>query len=129
MKGRNVLVFLGILGVSAAWAQSEKVSFAKTIQPIFVDACADCHGPKKAKAKLDLTGEGAYAALVGAASNEWPTMDRVKPGDPEASYLWLKLDHRAPKGDGMPKGIFFSKRLPDDQLALIKRWIEEGAEK
>jgi hypothetical protein len=64
---------------------------------------------------------------VNAPSDQVPQVVRVKPGDPEGSYLWLKLQHKAAKGRGMPRGIFTSKRLPEAELEIIKRWIEAGA--
>jgi len=33
----------------------------------------------------------------------------------------------APEGSGMPKGLFFSRKLSQDDLALIRLWIQEGA--
>ena len=55
-----------------------------------------------------------------------PTV-RVKPGDPDNSYLWQKLQNKAAKGKGMPRGIFSTKRLPEAQLDVIRKWIEAGA--
>lgn len=102
-------------------------SYSKDVQPIFDKACVDCHGAKKAKAKLNLDAAVALKGLVDVPSEQVPGTVRVKPGDPEQSYLWLKLDHRAKEGDGMPKGMFGAKKLPQADLDLIKAWIEGGA--
>jgi mono/diheme cytochrome c family protein len=110
-----------------AQPQPRAISFQKDIQPIFTDSCVKCHGPKEQKAKLDLSDGKAYRALVNVPSAEVHSMMRVKPGDAEQSYLWLKLQHTAQKGDGMPKWWFWSRHLPQDQLTLIKAWIDGGA--
>jgi len=119
------LVVLLSLPVSAADAPT----LTKDVQPIFDRACTDCHNARKTKAKLNLSAATAGQALVNAPSDQVPQMVRVKPGDPEASYLWLKVQHRAEKGKGMPRGLFGSKHLPAADLEIIKRWIEAGAAK
>ena len=48
------------------------------------------------------------------------------PTDPEASYLWRKVDHTAPVGKGMPRTLFGAKRLPEREVELFRRWIETG---
>ena len=60
-------------------------------------------------------------------SKEVPGTVRVKPGEPDQSYLWLKLEHSASKGDGMPRGLFFSKKLSQNDMEAIKAWITAGA--
>jgi hypothetical protein len=52
----------------------------------------------------------------------------VKPGDPEQSYLWLKLEHRTEEGSGMPKGFFSAKRLNPKDLETVRAWIAAGAQ-
>jgi hypothetical protein len=63
--------------------------------------------------------------LINVKSTEMPSMVRVKPYDPLASYLYLKV-----RGDGgidgtcMPQG-----NCPDPVLeALFYEWIEAGAQ-
>ena len=108
-------------------AVPQEIFFSKDVKPILKKECVDCHGTKHAKADLDLSEDNALKNLLNVPSDEVPGIVRVKPGDPEQSYLWLKLDHRAQKGGGMPKGFLFSKSLPQDQLDLIKAWIAGGA--
>lgn len=60
-------------------------------------------------------------------STQRPGMLLVAPGDPEASYLWLKVDHRAPVGGGMPRTLFGARRLPEREVELYRRWIAGGA--
>lgn len=118
---------LVLLAGAALVAQAPAPTFSQDVAPILRRECAKCHGEKEQKARLDLTGPRAYESLVNAPSTEEKEILRVKPGDPEASYLWLKLEHRTAKGSGMPKGWFFASRLNEKDMAVIKSWILEGA--
>lgn len=128
-RGKAVLAAVfGSLFVGAAFLSGAPApSFDSRIQPILDRDCVECHGTKRAKARLDLSAGRARSNLVGIPSSERPEILRVSPGDPEKSYLWLKLDHSATEGSGMPKGLFFSKKLSQDDLDLIRLWIEAGA--
>lgn len=130
MQTKRLGWILGIvvaLSGAALMSQSAKVSLAQDVQPILDHHCVKCHGAKKQKGKLDLSAAVAHQNLVGAISSEVPSMVRVKPGDAELSYLWLKLEHRTTEGSGMPKGLFFARRLDQKDLDTIKAWIEGGA--
>jgi mono/diheme cytochrome c family protein len=102
-------------------------SYAADIEPIFLAACGDCHGADKPKKGLDLSRGKGHAALVDRPSQE-VDLTLVKAGDPAGSYLWHKLTHTQTEGKGMPRGIFSSSKLPQEQLDLIERWIVAGAQ-
>jgi len=128
MQKVAVLFLAGIVLIAAgALAQGVTPGYVQGVQPIFDRECVKCHGPKEKKAKLDLSAPESYKALVNVPSREVPTTLRVKPGDPEQSYLWLKLDHRTEEGSGMPKGFFSAKRLAPKDLDVVKAWIAAGA--
>jgi hypothetical protein len=80
-----------------------------------------------AKAKLVLERGIGYQRLVGPHSVQVPEMALVKPGDPDGSYLWMKLQHLTEEGDGMPRTLTGSKKLRTAELELYRRWIEDGA--
>ena len=105
------------------------VSFATDIQPILTTNCAvaGCHVGVGAPEGLDLQEGEAYANLVGVTSRQVPTLNRVEPGDPEKSYLFLKHRGDASIGSRMPLNnpTFFDAN--PDLLALERVWIEEGA--
>jgi mono/diheme cytochrome c family protein len=91
-------------------------------------SCASCHNPNGGAFRavgLDLSTEGTYDSLVGAASRQKPGAVRVVPGDPARSYLVQKVEGAADiSGVRMPiRGPY----LTDGQIAIIKRWIELGA--
>jgi hypothetical protein len=90
-------------------------------------ACTNCHNSGNAVVAggLNLTGAGAYSALVNAPSRDKPGAIRVIPGDPDGSYLIQKIEG-GPRivGDRMPQSGPF---LSSGQIAIIRRWIEQGA--
>lgn len=105
----------------------ETVSYARHLEPLVLAHCLGCHEADDPKAKLVLEEGTGYAQLVGRPSVQVPSMVLVEPGDPDASYLWLKLEHTAPEGKGMPRTPTGVKKLREAELALYRRWIEDGA--
>ena len=106
------------------------VSFANNIQPIFTTSCAlpACHIPPIPGGGLDLTPGTSYGQLVGVKSTETPLL-RVKKGEPNKSYLVLKVEG-APGISGlmMPSGCPTTMPcLTPDQMLAIRQWITECA--
>ena len=108
-------------------ADGEPASYARHLEPLVLKRCLSCHTAEEPKAGLVLEPGQGWQALVGPGSVQVPAMRLVAPGDLDASYLWKKLDHAAPVGDGMPHTVFGSKRLPAAELERFRRWIEDGA--
>ena len=107
--------------------EGDPVSYSSHLEPLVTAHCLGCHDSEDPKARLVLgPGEG-YGQLVGRRSVQVPEMVLVEPGDPDASYLWLKLQHRAPEGKGMPRTLTGIKKLRSAELELYRRWIEDGA--
>ncbi|MGA8596067.1 MAG: PSD1 and planctomycete cytochrome C domain-containing protein [Bryobacteraceae bacterium] len=112
-----LLVFAGAPFLSQGAAQKQnisssgKVDFVRDIQPIFQKSCLMCHGPHTQMAGLRLDSKQTVLAKV------------VVPGKSAESHLYQRV---AGIGDvaRMPMG----GRLADDQIAIIKQWIDEGAE-
>lgn len=107
--------------------ESEKVSYSAHLEPLVIAHCLGCHEAEDPKAKLVLESGTGYGQLVGRSSVQQPEMVLVDPGDPEASYLWLKLQHTAAEGKGMPRTPTGSKKLRPAELELYRRWIRDGA--
>ena len=76
---------------------------------------------------MDLTSTaGTFAALVGKASVEQPTLQRVKVSDAANSYVVHKLEGTAGiTGSRMPLGGPFLDQATIDQ---VKEWINAGAQ-
>ena len=105
---------------------TEVPDFVRDIQPILSKYCIDCHNPQKFAAKIDLTpGMGPMFAR---------------------SYYWLYLKDQisdgfngngnmAPYGFGSGsskllkklEGAHHAKRATDEELNLVKVWLDTGA--
>ena len=98
-------------------ASAAAVDFQRDIEPILVKRCSECHGPDSQKGKLRL--DKKEAALRGGKSGK-PLLVPGKSGESELIARVTTTD----SDDVMPaKGA----RLTDDQIDLLKRWIDQGA--
>jgi hypothetical protein len=89
--------------------------------------CGGCHtgGGTSLPASMDLTPSHIYASIVNVASVEQPALKRVKPGDPNNSYVVQKLEGAATiAGSRMPLGGPFLDQATIDQ---VRAWITAGA--
>jgi len=96
---------------------SKPVSFYKHIRPILQANCTGCHQPAKAKGDYIMTD---FAKLLSGGEEG----NAIVPGKPDESNL-LKVS--SPNAEGKvempPKG----DPLHESQIALIKKWVSEGA--
>ncbi len=95
---------------------------------IFGPLCAQqCHRGGAAPKGLSLEPLRAVKNLVNVESVELPAMMRIAPGQPEQSYLIVKLVPADPRrvGSRMPRTgpPYVSNR----QIRAVKRWISAGA--
>lgn len=67
----------------------------------------------------------AYDNLVGVPASQLKTMSRIEPGDPQRSYLWLKLNgaHVDAGGYGETIPVLWTEQ----EKVRIRTWIEQGA--
>jgi mono/diheme cytochrome c family protein len=101
------------------------VTFSGTIQPIFTASCATslCHTGAFPAEGMDLSAGTAYAAVANVASLEIATLNRVTPGSPTTSYLYMKVTGAAGiLGAQMPLPA-----LPAAEIQAISSWISQGA--
>ena len=114
------------LAVIAFPGSAEPVSFSQDVLPILEKECGYCHMRGERYGYLVLDEANAYQALVNVSSFAMPDIRRVKPGDPDNSYLVMKLDGRylAAGGEGWIMPFF---RLRKSEIETITRWIAEGA--
>ncbi|MFN4258760.1 MAG: PSD1 and planctomycete cytochrome C domain-containing protein [Gemmataceae bacterium] len=128
---RRFALFTGILGLigvvvyvtssRADGPEPEKIDFNTHIRPILSDNCFACHGPdektRKGKLRLDtdadfLADRGGYKLLVANDVNQSELFRRIVTSNPR--------EQMPPPKSG--------KQLTAEQIALLKRWIEQGAE-
>jgi hypothetical protein len=91
---------------------------------VFTPVCTGCHAGAGAPLGLRLDEGSSYALLVNASSAEVPSLRRVQPGNPDASYLIQKLEGTAAVGSRMPLN---GPPLPPETIAVIRQWITNGA--
>ena len=101
-------------------------TFASIQQNVFTPICARCHAGAAAPTGLRLDEGFSYAMIVNVASVEVPGLRRVRPGDPDLSYLVQKIEGRAAVGQRMPLN---SPPLPQATIDVIKQWIRDGAQR
>ena len=117
MKAGLAWLALFSAGVAAPAATPDgpgEAFFEQEVRPILAASCVKCHGAKKQESGLRL--DARVSLIRGGDSGP-----AVVPGDPSQSLLMRALGH---EGDlAMPPG----RKLPDAQIATLKRWIERGA--
>jgi hypothetical protein len=103
----------------------ETVSFNEHIQPILSENCYHCHGPdsgtrlpKSEPLRLDRAAEA-----LAARANGKPV---IMKGEPKSSLL-AQLIHSKDPDEIMPPPKSH-KVLSENEIALLERWIEQGAE-
>ncbi len=98
-------------------AADEPVSYYEQIRPIFQANCQGCHQPAKPKGEYVMT---AFDKLLGAGESGDAA---IVPGKPDESYL-VELIMPVDGEAEMPKE---KAPLAATDVALIRRWIEQGA--
>lgn len=98
--------------------------FRQIQDTIFTPVCTNCHAGAAAPLGLRLDEANSYAMLVNVPSVQAPALQRVTPGDPDASYLVQKIEGRAAVGARMPLG---GPPLPQSSIDLVRQWIAQGA--
>jgi hypothetical protein len=106
----------------------QPVTYAE-VQSVFEEyGCTACH--PGANSSLDLTSGNSYAQLVGVPALEDPTLTRVVAGDPERSFLYLKIGGAPPLLDIPAIGTRMPPMAPPmaaEDMDVIRRWILQGA--
>jgi hypothetical protein len=100
-------------------------TFSSIQANIFTPICTQCHAGASAPLSFSLQAGFSYDHLVGVPSIEVPELLRVDPGQPDDSYLVMKIEG-APgiTGGRMPLGL---SPLSAEQIAAIRAWIADGA--
>src|SRR5262245_60803910 len=99
------------------------IEFNRDIRPILSDKCFQCHGPalQMATLRFDLEDGAKHALRDGRFA--------IVPGDPANSQLIQRITStnpavRMPRSQG---GAAEGEPLTERQIALLTRWIEQGA--
>ncbi|MFN9237551.1 MAG: PSD1 and planctomycete cytochrome C domain-containing protein, partial [Planctomyces sp.] len=101
---------------AAQTAESPVDLFERTIRPLLLDRCIECHGPTKQEHQVRL--DRRSDVLSGSASD----IPLIVPGQPGKSRLWQVLQH-AEDDIRMPS----SGKLDQPALDAVQSWILQGA--
>lgn len=108
------MVSLALVCLVVGAPDAEPISFNDQIRPILADRCFACHGPDSVQRKADLRldqEEGAMGVLVPTKPDESEILLRISSDDPD---------------EVMPPPTSKLK-LAANEIALIRKWIEQGA--
>ena len=110
------------------YGDANAVTWTQRVARILEVNCGGCHDAESPNAGLPLTGPAVYEALGQAAAGR-PDLMLVEPGDPEGSYLYMKLVNASGiDGSPMPTSPISGWRpLPSAELDAIRTWILAGA--
>ena len=89
--------------------------FEKSVRPLLVETCHECHGPDKQEGKLRL--DSRDAALKGGEFGP-----AVVPGKPDESWLVKAIGYSHDQVQMPPKG-----KLPAEKIEALTAWIKMGA--
>jgi hypothetical protein len=106
------------LSCRSALPAQASVSYGRQIAPLFALYCTGCHGLSNPSSNFGVT---QFAALRAGGD----IGDDIVPGHPEASALMEFIEGKRGPRQRMPPD---STPLAAAQIALIRRWISEGAQ-
>ncbi len=111
-----------LVGLAACGGEPTYAEVDAILQP----SCgfSSCHGAGAGGLTIGADAAANRAALVDVVADGDPTRRLVVPEDADASYLIAKLEGAdGIVGDAMPPAA----PLSDDDVALIRAWIDAGA--
>src|SRR5688572_8842186 len=111
----RLAVFILVLAASATFAAA--VDYVREVKPIFAEHCYRCHGASQQKGELRM--DTAALALKGGENGP-----AFKAGKSAESLIVqaVKGEH-----DSISRMPYKKPPLSDEQIALIAKWIDEGA--
>jgi mono/diheme cytochrome c family protein len=109
--------FLILLAAAPDAPAAGAVDFARDIAPILAERCLACHGPQKQSSgyRLDVKSIALARGELSAPN--------IVPGDSAASPLVRYISGADPEIEMPPRG----EKLTAAEVALVRRWIDEGA--
>ena len=122
MLPRPSISALVLLVLSSSVCLADDIQFNRDVRPILSNRCFECHGPDSATREAGLRLDQREAAIAAAESGS----RAIVPTDPKRSELLRRVmshdpDERMPPADG-------PARLSDEQVRVLTKWIEQGAE-
>ena len=100
-------------------AGQQEVDFARNIHPLLQNRCLKCHGPEKPKGRFRL--DNRQSALEGGERGI-----SIIPGNSADSPLVHFVAHMVEDMEMPPIGN--GERLTDEEVAMLRAWIDQGAQ-
>ena len=123
---KRAVVSFSLLQCSLAFAANGtlpvEVDYNFHIKPILSDRCYKCHGPDANARQADLRLDRHNAGLEETATE----VAIIAPGNPDQSKLYRRISS-ADEALQMPPVDSKLPPLSDYEIALVRRWIEQGA--
>ncbi|MGL4513057.1 MAG: PSD1 and planctomycete cytochrome C domain-containing protein [Lacipirellulaceae bacterium] len=113
------LVVCLVLGAPLGARAATAIDFDRQVKPIFTKHCLACHGGVKAGGGLSFVFR--ETALAEGESG----LAAIAPGDVAGSYLLDRVSD--PSDETRMPPPEHGPRLSDDDVATLRRWVEEGA--
>lgn len=95
---------------------AKPVDFDREVRPILSDKCFQCHGPDEKARKAGLRFDDRASAFAKGV---------IAAGHSDQSKLYLRISNEK-KALRMPP-VYSGMKLTDAEIAVVKRWIDEGA--
>ncbi len=115
--GVALVCFPALTGAVRGDEPARIVDYAADVKPVLVKHCISCHGAEKQKSGLRL--DSLEFARQGGDSGP-----AVEPGKSAESLLFQAVSGAEGIAAMPPKG---QPRLTDDEIAILKAWIDQGA--
>lgn len=117
MRSLYSIVLATLLTGATALEAAETVSYYNEVRPLLQLHCSGCHQPANKLSGLDIT---TYVGIVKGGAKYGSSVAKGAPGNSTLVNLVTgKMEPRMPMG---------GEALPADAVALVERWVREGAE-
>src|SRR5215471_12854228 len=99
-----------------AWAQTgRRPNYEDDVRPLFARRCFGCHNASEMRSGLSL--ESYAGVMKGGSSGDVAVAGRAAPS------MLFKVVNR---DEGVPQMPLGQAKLPDNEIALIRDWIQFG---
>lgn len=114
------LLILLMMQVTPRRLNGQEVSFNRDIRPLLSNRCFACHGP-------DAESRAAGLRLDQPDGDEGAVGHAIEPGSVDDSEMWQRITSED-ETEVMPPPDSHLEPFNDQELELIRKWIDSGAE-
>ena len=113
---------LNLPGMHWLAAGETSIDFSRDVLPLLSETCFKCHGPDKANREAGLRLDKQQPAFAKLESGKMA----VVPGKSAMSALYQRISSSDP--DVRMPPVDSGKKLSPAEIAMLRKWIDEGAE-